>query len=84
MKLLRVGPSGAERPATLTGDGRLLDLTGVVDDITGATLARPELDRMAAAVDGGGLPVLEADGLRIGPSLARPGVVRIGSGDSRA
>ncbi len=74
VKLLRVGPSGAERPATLDGDGRLLDLTGVVGDITGATLARPELDRIAAAVDGG-LPVLEADGLRIGAPLASPGKI---------
>jgi 2-keto-4-pentenoate hydratase/2-oxohepta-3-ene-1,7-dioic acid hydratase in catechol pathway len=75
VKLLRVGPSGTERPAALDLDGRLLDLTGVVDDITGATLARPELDRIAAAVAAGGLPVLDADGLRVGAPLGRPGKI---------
>jgi 2-keto-4-pentenoate hydratase/2-oxohepta-3-ene-1,7-dioic acid hydratase in catechol pathway len=74
VKLLRVGPSGAERPAVLDGEGRLLDLTGVVDDVAGATLARSELDRIAAAVDGG-LPVLEAEGLRVGAPLANPGKI---------
>jgi 2-keto-4-pentenoate hydratase/2-oxohepta-3-ene-1,7-dioic acid hydratase in catechol pathway len=58
----------------LDREGRLLDLAGVVEDITGATLARPELDRIAAAVDGG-LPVLDADGLRVGAPLAHPGKI---------
>ena len=33
MKLLRVGPEGAERPAALAEDGSLLDLSGVTRDI---------------------------------------------------
>jgi 2-keto-4-pentenoate hydratase/2-oxohepta-3-ene-1,7-dioic acid hydratase in catechol pathway len=59
----------------MDGAGRLVDLTGVVDDITGATLAGPDLDRIRAAVDGGELPVLDPEGLRVGAPLARPGKV---------
>jgi 2-keto-4-pentenoate hydratase/2-oxohepta-3-ene-1,7-dioic acid hydratase in catechol pathway len=75
LKLLRVGPVGAERPAALDGAGRLVDLAGVVDDITGATLAGPDLDRIRAAVAGGELPVLDPGGLRIGAPLGKPGKV---------
>ena len=78
MKLLRVGPRGHERPAALDGDGRLVDLSGVVDDITGELLAGAELDRVRAAVDGGGLPVLDGDRLRIGPPIVPGKVVCIG------
>ncbi|HEY2671724.1 MAG TPA: fumarylacetoacetate hydrolase family protein [Rugosimonospora sp.] len=74
MKLLRVGPQGAERPAALDSTGQLVDLSGVVDDITGALLAGDDLDRVRAAVDGGQLPVLDAAGLRIGPPI-RPGKI---------
>jgi 2-keto-4-pentenoate hydratase/2-oxohepta-3-ene-1,7-dioic acid hydratase in catechol pathway len=75
VKLLRVGPRGVERPAALDTSGRLLDLSGVVEDITGAALSGEVLDRIRAAVDGGGLPVLAADGLRIGAPLANPGKI---------
>jgi 2-keto-4-pentenoate hydratase/2-oxohepta-3-ene-1,7-dioic acid hydratase in catechol pathway len=75
VKLLRVGPSGSERPAALDAAGQLVDLTGVVGDITGASLSGEELERIRAAVDGGGLPVLETGGLRIGPPLAHPGKI---------
>ena len=74
MKLLRVGPRDTERPAALDAEGRLVDLSGVVEDITGELLAGAELARVRAAVDGGGLPVLDAQGLRIGPPI-RPGKV---------
>lgn len=49
MKLLRVGPTGAERPALLADDGRLLDLSGLTSDIDGAFLAGGGLDRVRAA-----------------------------------
>jgi 2-keto-4-pentenoate hydratase/2-oxohepta-3-ene-1,7-dioic acid hydratase in catechol pathway len=75
VKLLRVGPVGAERPAAMDGTGQLVELTGVVDDITGAALAGARLDRIRAAVDGGGLPVVDPQGLRVGPPLARPGKI---------
>jgi len=75
VKLLRVGPWGAERPAALDGAGQLVDLTGVVDDITGAVLSGAELDRVRTAVDGGALPTIDPDGLRVGAPLARPGKI---------
>jgi 2-keto-4-pentenoate hydratase/2-oxohepta-3-ene-1,7-dioic acid hydratase in catechol pathway len=78
VKLLRVGPRGAERPAALDGEGRLVDLSGVVEDITGDLLAGADLDRVRAAVEGGGLPVLDADGLRVGPPILPGKVVCIG------
>jgi len=74
VKLLRVGPRDTERPAALDAEGRLVDLSGVVENITGELLAGAELARVRAAVDGGGLPVLDAEGLRVGPPI-RPGKV---------
>ncbi|WP_330238897.1 fumarylacetoacetate hydrolase family protein [Streptomyces sp. NBC_00525] len=77
MKLLRVGTAGAERPALLAEDGTLRDLSGVVPDIDGALLADGEaLARVrAAAAAPGGLPELDAEGLRVGPPLARIGKI---------
>jgi 2-keto-4-pentenoate hydratase/2-oxohepta-3-ene-1,7-dioic acid hydratase in catechol pathway len=75
VKLLRVGASGEERPAVRADDGRLLDLSAVASDIDGAFLAADGVDRARAAVAAGNLPELEADGLRIGAPLARPGKV---------
>ncbi|MCH6160478.1 fumarylacetoacetate hydrolase family protein [Streptomyces marispadix] len=77
MKLLRVGPLGAERPALLDGTGVLRDLSGVVADVDGALLSDDvALSRVrAAASEPGGLPVLEAEGLRIGAPLAGIGKV---------
>ena len=74
MKLLRVGPRGHERPAALDGNDRLVDLSGVVDDITGELLAGAGLDEVRAGVDGGGLPALDGAGLRVGPPI-RPGKI---------
>ncbi|MEU3459823.1 fumarylacetoacetate hydrolase family protein [Streptomyces sp. NPDC006733] len=76
MKLLRVGPVGAEAPALLDGDGILRDLSGTVADIDGALLADDAaLARIAAAAADGSLPVLDAAGLRVGPPLARIGKI---------
>jgi len=76
MKLLRVGTAGAERPALLDADGTLRDLSGTVTDIDGALLAdAAALDRVRDAADSGGLPVLDAQGLRVGPPVGRIGKV---------
>lgn len=76
MKLLRVGPPGAERPAALDTDGVLRDLAAVTPDVDGALLADDAaLARVRAAVDGGGLPRLDPGGLRIGPPVGRVGKV---------
>ncbi|MEU3690138.1 fumarylacetoacetate hydrolase family protein [Streptomyces narbonensis] len=76
MKLLRVGPPGAERPALLDQDGTLRDLSALVDDIDGALLAdAATLDRVRGAAAAGVLPALDATGLRVGPPVARIGKV---------
>ncbi|MHA6760710.1 fumarylacetoacetate hydrolase family protein [Streptacidiphilus sp. PAMC 29251] len=74
MKLLRVGPVGAERPALLAEDGRLLDLSSVTGDIDGAFLAGDGPDRARAAEAAGLLPELDPH-QRIGAPVARPGKV---------
>ncbi|GHJ07319.1 2-hydroxyhepta-2,4-diene-1,7-dioate isomerase [Micromonospora humidisoli] len=71
MKLMRVGPAGAERPV-LYADGRYFDLSALTPDIDGAFLASGGPDRIRAARD---LPELDVTGLRVGPPVARPGVV---------
>lgn len=77
MKLLRVGPVGAERPALLDQNGTLRDLSALVPDIDGALLAdEAALARLreAAAVDDA-LPAIEDGGVRIGPPLGRIGKI---------
>ncbi|MEU6929171.1 fumarylacetoacetate hydrolase family protein [Streptomyces sp. 2RAF24] len=76
MKLLRVGPAGAERPALLDQNGTLRDLSALVDDIDGGLLGDASaLDRVRAAAGAGVLPALDATGLRIGPPVGRIGKV---------
>ncbi len=75
MKLLRVGPAGAERPALLDREGVLRDLGGLVADIDGALLAdAAAMAGIAAAGDDGSLPVVEGSP-RVGPPLARIGKI---------
>ncbi|MFC6595921.1 fumarylacetoacetate hydrolase family protein [Kitasatospora paranensis] len=82
MKLLRVGPPGAEHPAVLGPDGAAYDLSGHTPEIDGRFLAG--LDdagraALAAALAAGALPRLDLAGQRIGAPVARPGkVVGIG------
>ncbi|HKE67356.1 MAG TPA: fumarylacetoacetate hydrolase family protein [Micromonosporaceae bacterium] len=74
MRLLRVGPAGAERPAVVDADGTVRDLSTVTADIDGEFLAAG----LAAASDAllrGVLPPIATDGQRIGAPIARPGKV---------
>jgi 2-keto-4-pentenoate hydratase/2-oxohepta-3-ene-1,7-dioic acid hydratase in catechol pathway len=75
VKLLRVGAPGEERPAVRAYDGRLLDLSAVTADIDGAFLGSGGIERARAALEAGGLPELDPDGLRIGAPVARPGKI---------
>lgn len=74
MKLLRVGPEGAESPALLEDDGRLLDLSGHCRDIDGFFLANGGVDLIRAARAAGGLPEISRS-VRVGSPVARPGKV---------
>lgn len=75
MKLLRLGAPGEERPAVRTDDGRVLDLSSVTPDIDGAFFASNGIDRARAALASGDLPALDAEGVRVGAPVDRPGKV---------
>jgi 2-keto-4-pentenoate hydratase/2-oxohepta-3-ene-1,7-dioic acid hydratase in catechol pathway len=49
MKLVRFGRPGAERPGAIDADGKLRDLSRLVEDITPAALAPAALRRLRAA-----------------------------------
>lgn len=76
---MRLGPLGAERPAVLTSDGDLYDLSGLTADIDGDFLASGGLDAAAQALAAGDLPALDdpadGSGLRVGAPIARPTAV---------
>lgn len=75
MKLLRLGPSGGERPCVRDADGAVHDLTPLTDDIDGAFLADQGADRARDALDAGQLSRVNPTGLRVGAPVARPGAV---------
>ena len=75
MKLLRLGAPGEERPSVLADDGRVHDLSTLTDDIDGPFLAGGGVERVAAALRAGSLPVVDATDTRVGAPVARPGKV---------
>ena len=75
MKLLRLGPRGAERPAVIGADGRCFDLTSLTRDIDSSFLASGGIERAAAACEDGALQEVDASGLRVGAPIARPGKI---------
>jgi 2-keto-4-pentenoate hydratase/2-oxohepta-3-ene-1,7-dioic acid hydratase in catechol pathway len=70
MKLMRVGSPGEERPALLAADGSIRDLSGLVRDIDGQTLAAHALNQLRK-VDHEKLPII-SPAIRVGPCVARP------------
>ncbi|MBN3821821.1 ureidoglycolate lyase, partial [Paraburkholderia sp. Se-20369] len=48
MKLLRYGAKHHEKPGLLDAQGRIRDLSGVIDDVAGDALAPASLARLAA------------------------------------
>ena len=70
MKLLRYGRAGAEKPGMLDANGRIRDLSGVVDDINAAAIAPASL-RKLAKLDPASLPLVRGKP-RIGPCVVRP------------
>ena len=71
MKLLRYGPSGNERPGLLDGEGRIRDLSHIVDDIAGEHLTAAGLDALRA-LDIASLPLV-AENVRLGAAVGRIG-----------
>ncbi|MDR6116047.1 MULTISPECIES: fumarylacetoacetate hydrolase family protein [unclassified Sphingomonas] len=60
MKLCRYGQKGAEKPGLVDGQGRIRDLSGVIDDVTPATIT-PEALECLRTVDPETLPLVEGD-----------------------
>lgn len=58
MKLARYGAPGQEKPGLIDGDGRLRDLSGVVNDLAGDAIGNAGLRRLAA-IDPVTLPLVE-------------------------
>jgi 2-keto-4-pentenoate hydratase/2-oxohepta-3-ene-1,7-dioic acid hydratase in catechol pathway len=79
LKFIRLGPSGAERPAVIDEKGVVHDLSGLTTDLDGAFLAGGGLDAAAQAVSDRTLPVLDDPGdgsqLRLGAPIARPNAI---------
>jgi len=73
MKLLRVGPVGAEIPVVMDGAGNTFDVSSLTEDFDGAFFAGGGIARIEAHA--GRLPAIEITGKRIGPPIARPGAV---------
>ncbi len=71
MKLVRHGAQGTEHPGLIDAEGHIRDLSGVVDDIAGATLSPEGLAKLAE-VDPATLPLVAA-GTRLGPCVGHVG-----------
>lgn len=71
MKLVRFGEFGREKPGLIDSDGKVRDLSGIIADLNGETLA-PESLKKIAGVDPASLP-LAPEGVRLGACVARPG-----------
>jgi len=71
MKLVRFGPTGAEKPGLLDAAGQLRDLSGHIADITGATLGDASIAKLQA-LDPTSLPLVTND-QRIGPCVGNIG-----------
>lgn len=71
MKLLRYGKAGEEHPGILDNEGRVRDLSSVIDDLAGEALS-PESLAKIAKLDLETLPLVETPG-RIGPCVNRVG-----------
>ncbi|MEY9101878.1 2-keto-4-pentenoate hydratase/2-oxohepta-3-ene-1,7-dioic acid hydratase in catechol pathway [Sinorhizobium fredii] len=69
MKLLRYGPEGAEKPGVLDSAGRIRDLSAVIADIVGPTIAD---FGWARSLDIESLPIVEG-ALRLGACVAGSG-----------
>ncbi|RNL62537.1 FAA hydrolase family protein [Nocardioides marmoriginsengisoli] len=75
MKFARLGPAGHEQPVVVREDA-VYSLAGLVADINADFWETDGPARVRAALEAGTLPVVEdADRLRIGSPIARPGAI---------
>jgi 2,4-didehydro-3-deoxy-L-rhamnonate hydrolase len=74
MHLLRIGPTGQERPVLALGDSHF-DLAPLTPDIDSAFLASDGPERARRAAVAGDLEQVDVTGRRIGAPIAQPGAV---------
>lgn len=76
MKLVRFGPAGEERPGVWMRDGRILDVSEVVEDYGSEFFAAAGLARLQRWVASEGDNArFVPPGVRLGPCIARPGKI---------
>ena len=78
MKLVRFGPPGEERPGVLLDDNRILDARAMafdIHDFDGPFFEKHGLERLRALLAEGGRKTVPAEGVRLGPPVARPGKI---------
>jgi 2-keto-4-pentenoate hydratase/2-oxohepta-3-ene-1,7-dioic acid hydratase in catechol pathway len=73
MKFVRFGAPGAEKPGLVDADGAVRDLTGHLDDVTGAVFAPAEMRRLKG-IDPASLPFAPA-GARLGTPISGIGKI---------
>ncbi|WP_355582204.1 fumarylacetoacetate hydrolase family protein [Xanthomonas cannabis] len=71
MKLVRVGAEGHERPGLIDSEGRIRDLSGVIDDVAGEHITNAGLEKLRA-LDVTTLPLIEGE-QRYGAAVGRTG-----------
>lgn len=71
MKFVRYGDKGREKPGILDADGRIRDLSGLIDDITGPAFENGSIARLAS-VDPASLPLVPGNP-RLGPCVGNIG-----------
>lgn len=78
MKLVRFGPAGHERPGVLLDNHQILDARAMafdIGDFDGRFFAKHGLQRLQALLKESGRKTVPAEGLRLGPPIARPGKI---------
>ncbi len=68
MKLVRFGPVGNEKPGLVDVAGKIRDLSGHIDDISGEALSKETIARLAE-INPDSLPEVP-EGVRLGPPVA--------------
>ncbi|MBV6788751.1 fumarylacetoacetate hydrolase family protein [Xanthomonas euvesicatoria] len=71
MKLVRIGAEGHERPGLIDSEGRIRDLSGVIDDVAGEHITNAGLEKLRA-LDVAKLPLIEGE-VRYGAAVGRIG-----------
>ena len=79
MKLVRFGPRGEERPGVLMEkDSKILDVRAMafdIEDFNGHFFTHWGIQRIQALLKEPSLKTVPADGVRLGPPVARPGKI---------